>query len=247
MTNPHVHANEPTALYRLYDADDQLLYIGIARYPQSRWEQHAGQQTWWHQVARKTVEWYEDRASALEAEACSTAAEKPLYDQSWRRTQDAPKGGFDDSAGRKLVEKTLADRIAQGLYPPGTCLSTGTVSSEFDVARTTASCAMRALVSRGMLRHRVHGRYLVADPAPPSDPATHREEATPLPLLPYEGQSEDDLLFPMRPVLGAPAPVAVNWDERFPPLPTEDRDPKPRCIRVWRGACDRPAGMACNC
>ena len=29
-----------TALYRLYDAEDQLLYIGITSYPPKRWTEH---------------------------------------------------------------------------------------------------------------------------------------------------------------------------------------------------------------
>lgn len=164
MTNPNIHANEPTSLYRLYDAADQLLYVGIAVRPDCRWEQHASDKAWWHQVTRKTVEWHENRASALAAEAQATAEEKPLYDMSWRHTQEAPRDGFDDSEGKRAVHEFLTKAIEEGIYPPGSRLSTGTVSRECGVARTTASSVMHALAGRnGLLEHVVHGRYRVAE------------------------------------------------------------------------------------
>ncbi|MEV4970603.1 GntR family transcriptional regulator [Streptomyces scopuliridis] len=156
-------SSERTALYRLYDSTDRLLYIGISRNPKHRWERHSQIQPWWHLVARKSLEWHEDRNSALAAEVQATTAEKPLYDQSSRRTQAQPRGGFDHSDGVQAVIEGLTLKIEAGAYPPGTRLSTGPVAEEYGVARTTASRAMRALTVNGLLTFRVHGRYLVAE------------------------------------------------------------------------------------
>lgn len=67
-----------TALYRLYDADDQLLYVGITNMPNVRLAAHRGR-GWWHQVARTEVEWYETRQPAAQAEVRAIQEEWPLY------------------------------------------------------------------------------------------------------------------------------------------------------------------------
>lgn len=241
MTNPNIHADEPTALYRLYDANDRLLYIGIARHPKFRWEQHANDKPWWHLVARKTVEWCDDRSSALNAERGATAEEKPLYDRSGSYTSDTFKVSFDDSEGRRVVTETLTSKIEKGVYPPGTLLVTGTVAQECGVSRTTASFAMRALADRGgLLRFQIHGRYRVVDhrapgaePSPASQGTTGAAGGLLLPAPRFRDRT-----------VQAPAPVVKNPSDRSHQV---DRQPKPGCIRAWQGQCQRPPGMTCDC
>jgi hypothetical protein len=68
-----------TALYRLFDADDVLLYIGIAFNTSRRWMQHKATKIWWPEVARKDVCWYDTRREAEAAEQVAIAEEKPKY------------------------------------------------------------------------------------------------------------------------------------------------------------------------
>ncbi|WP_208903947.1 GIY-YIG nuclease family protein [Streptomyces incarnatus] len=70
-----------TALYRLYDAEDTLLYVGIAGDPRSRWAQHARDKrdTWWPQVHTRDVEWFDTREMAEEAELAAILAERPRH------------------------------------------------------------------------------------------------------------------------------------------------------------------------
>jgi predicted GIY-YIG superfamily endonuclease len=68
-----------TAVYRLYDAAGQLLYVGVAFDFNKRFKQHATHKTWWPQVARKEVIWFADRLSALTEEAGAIATEGPLH------------------------------------------------------------------------------------------------------------------------------------------------------------------------
>ncbi|WP_367134488.1 MULTISPECIES: hypothetical protein [Streptomyces] len=68
-----------TALYRLFGANGQLLYIGIAYDPESRWAQHSSDKPWWPLVARRDVEWHPDRRLAEDAERAAIWAEAPLY------------------------------------------------------------------------------------------------------------------------------------------------------------------------
>lgn len=94
-TSPHAHdpgnrghmpqppvgdkATGETALYRLYDATGQLLYIGISRSPLNRWGVHAENHAWWSAVATYRLEWHVDRETAIEAERRTVAAEEPLH------------------------------------------------------------------------------------------------------------------------------------------------------------------------
>lgn len=69
-----------TALYRLYSADDVLLYVGITTDTAVRWQAHSTSK-WWPQVARKEVEWFEQRAEAASAEIATIKAEKPAHNR----------------------------------------------------------------------------------------------------------------------------------------------------------------------
>lgn len=69
----------PTALYRLYDAEGVLLYIGISRDPRIRWYQHAGSKQWWPEVERREVVWHETAEAAVYAERTAIREEMPRY------------------------------------------------------------------------------------------------------------------------------------------------------------------------
>lgn len=69
----------PTSLYRFFDADDQLLYVGITKRGRGRWDQHAKDKSWWHLVVRCEVEHYPDRPAAEAAEKAAIQAEHPRF------------------------------------------------------------------------------------------------------------------------------------------------------------------------
>src|SRR5690242_14803913 len=75
-----------TALYRLYDAEDNLLYIGIAATPEQRWSTHASNKRWWPSVAGKVVEWHPTRAGAAAAEIAAVQDENPRYNVDYSAT-----------------------------------------------------------------------------------------------------------------------------------------------------------------
>lgn len=66
-------------LYRLYDADDQLLYIGRTNNLKHRFNQHSGAQPWWGDVARSAVETQPDLDALKAAEKAAILAEKPKH------------------------------------------------------------------------------------------------------------------------------------------------------------------------
>ena len=57
-----------TAVYQLYDAAGELLYVGMSRNPMSRWAWHAELHSWWSDVAVFTVKWYGSREEAARVE-----------------------------------------------------------------------------------------------------------------------------------------------------------------------------------
>jgi predicted GIY-YIG superfamily endonuclease len=85
MTTPA--KGEPTALYRLYDADEQLIYVGITNNPANRWRRHQEVSLWWPKVATKTIEWLPDRESALTAERSLIEEHNPPYNSHWNTSE----------------------------------------------------------------------------------------------------------------------------------------------------------------
>lgn len=70
---------DTTALYRWYDIDGQLLYIGISYDAVRRSYEHQRQSPWFREVARSEVEHFSTRTAALEAEREAITRECPKY------------------------------------------------------------------------------------------------------------------------------------------------------------------------
>jgi PHD/YefM family antitoxin component YafN of YafNO toxin-antitoxin module len=77
-----------TALYRLYDADGVLLYIGISHDPETRFGQHSKLKEWWPLVARREVQWFDDLPSAATAEAEAIRGEDPEHNGTYSPRRD---------------------------------------------------------------------------------------------------------------------------------------------------------------
>jgi transcriptional regulator with XRE-family HTH domain/predicted GIY-YIG superfamily endonuclease len=71
--------DEQTAVYRIYDAEDALLYIGISNSFGRRWTEHAKVQPWWPLRRKQIVTWCDSRKDAEDAEEAAIQAEAPRY------------------------------------------------------------------------------------------------------------------------------------------------------------------------
>lgn len=97
----------PCAVYRHFDADGSLLYIGVSSDPHSRHMGHLSRGSEWAtQVATIKVEWHEDRAAALLAESDAIAAERPKHNRLGNPDVPRPKQ-------RRLAGPLLAEWLAQ--------------------------------------------------------------------------------------------------------------------------------------
>lgn len=79
----------PTALYRYFDADDLLLYVGISDRLRIRTGSHVAGSSWMDFAVRSTIERHPTRAIALEVEEAAIKAEHPLFNHQHNDTPEA--------------------------------------------------------------------------------------------------------------------------------------------------------------
>lgn len=94
MTAARNLAGRRTAIYRWFDANDRLLYVGITANPGQRVQHHEYNQPWFAAATRCVVEWYETRAEAEAAELVAIRREEPL-----RNTRGFVKERASEPAG----------------------------------------------------------------------------------------------------------------------------------------------------
>ncbi len=82
----HCGAARRTAVYRLYDKRERLLYVGIAYDTEGRWQEHARDKPWWNEVQWKTAVWHSSRLGAAIEEYCAIRYENPVHNK--RRDYD---------------------------------------------------------------------------------------------------------------------------------------------------------------
>lgn len=73
--------NDTHVLYRMFDRDDVLLYVGITNNPKTRFRSHAISQDWWGQVANITVKTFPTRGQLVAAETKAIHEENPIHNK----------------------------------------------------------------------------------------------------------------------------------------------------------------------
>ncbi|WP_372344688.1 GntR family transcriptional regulator [Streptomyces sp. KL116D] len=157
-------APERTALYRLYDGTDQLLYVGITLDPEARWERHAYWMWWWPRVARKDIRWLDTSwRDALDLERDTIRAERPAHNG----THNHEMAPFDpltwpdiDAPTRQksaALAELIRSEITSGRWQPGDRIpNTSDLAAASAVSKGTVERAFRELVADGSLL-RLHG------------------------------------------------------------------------------------------
>jgi hypothetical protein len=110
ITDPPPKTPERTALYRYFDVNGDLLYIGISINPDGRLQAHRdNHEPWVPAVASRTIEWLDSRPLALKAEEEAIKAERPRYNEK-HNYDDAP---FDPSSWLKVTARPKVPVIAE--------------------------------------------------------------------------------------------------------------------------------------
>lgn len=107
---PCVPYQETVSLYRHWDADGVLLYVGITAKLKVRERQHEATSRWWGLRAETTLEEYPSRAAAEAAEALAIKTERPLFNVA----------GNDDPDVLERRRRYLAARGRLELLTPST-------------------------------------------------------------------------------------------------------------------------------
>lgn len=68
-----------TTLYRFYDRDGRLLYVGITEKAWQRFKSHQRSKEWWTDSERAHLEHFETRKEAMRAELHAIKTERPLF------------------------------------------------------------------------------------------------------------------------------------------------------------------------
>jgi predicted GIY-YIG superfamily endonuclease len=130
--------DERTALYRLYDDEGRLLYVGITRDPEKRFAQHAATKYWWKWVKRRRVEWFDRRSSARAAEEMAIKVGNPDYNIEHARARAvAPL-----SVSMNVAEMEGLEMLMRLVHRPGT--------REVSPAFVLGSLLTRELNARGL-------------------------------------------------------------------------------------------------
>lgn len=107
------------ALYRFYDHDDDLLYVGITMDPPARFRSHRQTKDWWGDVACIRLEQFGSRTQALDAEKCAIKKEHPRYNvQHSERMPMAEDERFRGWRGGPPNVVEIAANHARGIYTP---------------------------------------------------------------------------------------------------------------------------------
>ena len=165
----------PTAVYRLFDAEGALIYVGITDSPGARWRNHSVRD-WWPRVASYTLTWHDHRADAEAEEAHAithelpaenlmvpvTALEPDYTDEQWAAAPRTPRrlstGTRRPNGGGSLFQRRsdgLWIGIAQCGYAPGTGMPVRKQFSSKD--RATAEAKLDAYMA-DIAAHRAEAR-----------------------------------------------------------------------------------------
>lgn len=71
----------PTLLYRFYDANCDLLYVGVTGRPDERFTAHRRNARWWNEIAFLDTEMLPSMYEALRAEREAIHAESPIHNR----------------------------------------------------------------------------------------------------------------------------------------------------------------------
>lgn len=164
-------------LYRFYDAEDRLLYVGITFDIRRRWRSHSKDKPWWRDSVRSTMEHFGSREEALAAEAAAIKAEQPIWNVVHNRRPDPParlarnEFGVTKNMARSCVPADKAEieaRLNQGMW-----LQVGELMVLFDAYRSAVDKWFREgpKITGRPLRYRLTDTALPMREANPDDVA----------------------------------------------------------------------------
>ena len=148
---------KPTALYRFFDSDNRLLYVGISFQLGMRMSRHRNSRRW-REIARIELTWHENRTAAAAAEDAAIKTESPLWN-----VCGTPKHGRPHKF--LAVVDILQRQIDSGRWPEGGQLQSATnIAAQIGIAApVTVRKAIDHLIQVGVLVGRRRRGVYVAE------------------------------------------------------------------------------------
>lgn len=117
-------SNDGYCLYRLFDHDSTLLYVGVTVNLQNRMRQHQRKQSWWIDVdeSKTIVEMYDTPNLVSDAEQRAIETEAPCWNRSGRTTPRIQYRRPPIYGPEPYLSKTLVPRVALTLEESNTRL-----------------------------------------------------------------------------------------------------------------------------
>lgn len=113
-----VAADRATAVYRFFDGDNRLLYVGITFNLGGRFRAHERSSQWWASQRSVRVVWRDARAEALAEEAAAIQAEKPIFNVAGTRAPTARvRADRLDPATRVAIAGEVRAEVARARMP----------------------------------------------------------------------------------------------------------------------------------
>ena len=104
-------ASLQTTLYRHFNANGKLLYVGISLSALQRLSQHADHSDWYNEISRVDMEHFCDRPSAMAAEKKAVTSEGPLYNIHHKKKPNKTRY-------QEYAEKSRDDMTARVVFNP---------------------------------------------------------------------------------------------------------------------------------
>lgn len=92
-----------TILYRYFDSEGQLLYVGITGNQLKRQSQHRRTAVWFDQIASAKFQHFDTREAAFSAEVEAIQQEKPIFNHQHTKTEKSPVEMWELSAKLHLL------------------------------------------------------------------------------------------------------------------------------------------------
>jgi hypothetical protein len=107
--------NKPAQLYRHYDAQGGLLYVGISLHTMQRLAKHRERSPWFAAIARVTIQHLPSQTAARDAERAAIVGERPRYNVMFNipAATDAPRIGDALIEAHEATIRDLRARLDQ--------------------------------------------------------------------------------------------------------------------------------------
>lgn len=169
--------DERVSVYRFFNKEGELLYVGMSRDPDKRERAHSrnAADTWYPKAVRRNIVWYNDRIAAEKAEMEAITNESPLFNiqgnfygsYDWQRRFDQRKirmkalmRGSTQPLYRLTADLFRVD-IETGRLPGGTKLEKPEVYGEpLGISGVTVKAGLDLLVEEVLLRSVGSGYYV---------------------------------------------------------------------------------------